>query len=275
MADRCIRGRSCEAAEPAVDDDGARYQLPAETDPDRALCPTCIRYLRYALAALPLDVAELTTLLVPSMQISYRDPDMPAPTRSKKHPPLPMDGNAEALRALIDHEVTCWAEAVADEAGVDWSSHWANRSRIGSRVQVACQLLGHRLDWLLGMPPVRYPARSTGEHPTDGHDPDLVTVDDLDYWTVRDGTDAALLLLDLHRQTERFVGRAAADRCPVPCPRCQRQSLFREHPRVVVSGTVRLGSAGQVVCRVCWAQLTDDEYGQLTDITCQLFGVTL
>lgn len=269
----CVRGPlACEDRRTHVDEaTGEKWQTGAPTDDP--FCEVCLRHLRYTLGLLPGDVAELTTLLVPSMQVSYRDPDMPAPTRSKKHPPLPLDGNAEALRALIDHEITTWAELVAAEAGVPWDSELARRQRQGRRVQDGCQLLVYRLPWLLGMPEQEYEARSTGEHPTDGHDPDEVTVFGRHYYLRRDGVSAALLILDLHRQVERFTGRAPSDRLPVPCPACSRQALHRVHKRAVVAGGVRLGEASTVVCRCCWREMSDDDYDLLTDVTALAFGL--
>lgn len=271
----CVRGTACEDPIAAVDPDtGEKCTTGAHTRNQAPFCDTCLRFIRYTLGYLPGDVAELTTLLVPSMQVvAYRDPDMPTQPRTKKHPPLPLDGNAEALRALIDHEITTWAELVAAETGVAWDSHEAAHQRLGMRVQRGCQLLAHRLEWLLGIPAQEYECRSTGEHPTDGHDLDQVTYDGRRYWLRRDGIDAALLFLDLHRQVERFTGRAPSDRCPVPCPHCRRQALHRVHARTVVAGGLRHGTAGQVVCRSCWREMSDDDYERLSDVISTAFGV--
>jgi hypothetical protein len=264
---RCVRGQDCEEAALVEDPDqpGERYRVGALVH-DGPLCPTCLRHIGYALGSIPWDVAELTTLLVPSMEVRYRDPDMPTGPGGKKHPPLELNVHAEALRALIDHEVTTWAEFVAEEAGVPWDSSTAAAQRLGRRVQDGCQLLAHRLPWLLGIPEREYEARSTGEHPTDGHDPDQITYDGSRYWLRRDGVTAALLLLRLHEQVQRFTGRAPADRLPVPCPACLLRGLHREHPRGA-------GRPGRVVCRACWREMTDDAYEHLVDITMFVFGV--
>lgn len=273
-AERCARGPACPVREHVPTTDGPGHTIGAEAAPGYVFCEACLRAIRYALRAIPIDIAELTMLFAPENAIRYRDPDMPTQHGGgKKHPPLPINGNAEALRALIDHEITCWAESTAEAAGIEWSSTWAGQSRIGARVQAGAQLLERNLPWLLSLHDVEHPARSTGLNPTDGHDEDAVTYSGRDYWIRRNGADAALLFLRLRDQVERFVGRTPADRCPVPCPRCRTQNLFRVHERVAFSGTTRPGTAGHVVCRTCWKAYTDDEYDALSDVTALLFGV--
>ena len=111
---RCARAARCEDAQPITTDDGTSYTGGALVHDGSHLCPVCTRYLGYALTGLPLDVAELSLHMAPTLQITYRDPDVPAAPRVKKHAPLPINGRAEALQALIDHETGVWAQAVAD-----------------------------------------------------------------------------------------------------------------------------------------------------------------
>jgi hypothetical protein len=265
---RCYRGFLCKDAETVVDVEGRRVSVGALTgDEGRAYCPTCVRYLRYALNALPLDIAELSTLLAPTMQISYKDPLLlgAGAPRVKLHAPLPLDGNAEALQALIDHEVTSWAESTAREAGVAWDTWLADHSRQGARVQAGCQLLAYRLEHFLGLPPVPHRVRSTGLDPLDGWDPDVIAERVYeragDVWIDRDGTEGATVLFDLHDQVEGFVGRTPARRIALPCPKCQRPTLVREY------------RSQKVVCRFCFRTWTDDEYETFVDVTATLFEV--
>ncbi len=260
---QCVRAGQCEDAVRQVSAEGRSiYVGAAATQP---LCATCIRYLRYALAALPLDIAELSDRLVPSMAVRYRAPDMPTQPRVKLHAPLPLDGSAMALQSLIDHEVTSWAESVADAAGVPWDTGLAGRSRQLHRVHNGCQLLAYRTDWLLALPAVRHRVRSAGEHPLDGWPEDLRARMDFDdhgeVWIDRDGTEGALTLFDLHAQVEGFVGRATGDRAPMPCPKCERRALVREH------------RSGRVTCRYCWREMSDAHYEELVRIASALFGV--
>lgn len=251
---RCARAARCEDAQPITTDDGTSCTAGALVHDGSHLCPVCTRYLGYALTGLPLDVAELSLHMAPTLQITYRDPDVPAAPRVKKHAPLPINGRAEALQALIDHETGVWAQAVADAAGVPWSQRWARHSRRGNRVQKACQLLQYRVQELLALPVQWHETRSAGEHPLDGWDADwLAAMDYWDgrWWVPRTGLDAALALFELHAATERLTGRADADRCRIPCPKCERRALVRERTR------------GRVVCRCCWRQMSDDDYEQL------------
>lgn len=262
LTGECVRGRACADRRSTVDPDFGRVTVGAPSR--QPLCDTCIRHLGYTLVALPLDVAELGALLVPSMAVRYRPPDMPAPTRVKLHAPLPLDGSAMALQDLIDHEVTSWAESTADAAGVPWDSRLEDRTRQLHRVRNGCQLLAYRIDWFLALPPTAHRVRSAGEEPTDGWPDEQRARMDMDphgeWWIDRDGTEGALALFDLHRQVEGFVGRTPADRCPVPCPACERRALVREH------------RSRRVVCRYCWRPMTDDAYEQLVNVLDRTFG---
>lgn len=261
-ARRCVRADRCEDRETVVDDQGDRITYGAVTAGEhRALCDTCIRQLRFALQRLPLDVAELTTLLVPTAAVTYRSPDLPAQPRVKLSAPLPLNAPAEGLRALIDHEVTAWAESLADDLGMPWDSRALATSRIGHRIVTCCTFILGWLDHFLGLPAQEHRARSAGEDPLTGHDLDRVTYDGRDYWVRRNGTEAALVLLNLHLRALAFAGWNPVDRVPVPCPACERPAMVRERP-------IR-----KVVCRCCWREMTDDAYEALIDVLGDTFGV--
>ena len=273
-APRCARARHCAEPETVIDDTGAPVKMPAAvtTGP---LCDTDLRHLHWALQALPMDVADLTVAMTaPKLEQRFRDPDMPDQPRVKTGSPVAFNIHIEALRALIDHETTTWADHLADHLDRHWSQHVARAQRIGRRIQDAAGFLDAFLPALLTLGPHTYRCQSAGERPEDGHDPDTVTVHGQHVWITRTGLDAALLLLRLHEQVEHVVGRAPADRLPIPCPACHRTSLFREHGvPAVVSGSTRPGQPGRVVCRTCWHQMSDDAYAGLQDITSHVFGV--
>lgn len=263
---RCANDQDCIDAENLIVDNlGTRQFVGHLTgDEGRAFCATCVRYLRYAMIGFPLDCAELTTLMVPSMAVTYRSPDLPTQPRVKLHAPLPFNAAPEAVRALIAHELTSWAESTAVEAGVSWDTYLADHSRIGARVQAACQLLDYRLDYFLGLPPVLHEVRSTGEDPRDGWDEAAqarMIRRHGKWWIRRDGTEGALALFALHRQVEQLAGRTLGGECKMACPACRRPALKREH------------RAGKVICRYCWRQMTDAHYEQLLDVTSDLFEV--
>jgi hypothetical protein len=230
---------------------GEQETLGAPLDRD-GLCPDCAGLVRDAVVHLPLDTAELSTLMQPSTAIRLRDPDAPAAPRIKLHSPVPIRTDVEALRALILHETTMAAADLAVHVRVPWSPRAARQSRIGDAVKRSCLLIGRWLPWFLDMPAMTYPARSLTARRADGHDPDTTTRDRADYWTTRDGADRAMVLLDLHERVYQLAGRIRSDRLPEPCPVCQR-ALYREHARGIVKC-----SAGH--------QMDDDDYDEFTQV---------
>jgi hypothetical protein len=237
------------------------------------LCPTCIRYVRYALNDLAGDVEEITEeLLIPSSDVRYRDPDMPAQKRIKLHSPVPFDLDAKSLQELIDQELTMWATAVwraldptlpGPEPDSAWNPHLAASSRQLPRVRWAVRYLTNRLDTLLALPVTETRARSRTARRADGHDEDVTTRFGDDYWTRRDGVTAGLLFIDLHHLAEKLSCRAPADRLPVPCPECRRLTLLRLHGQ------------GRVECEHCRERWTDDQYEQLHADTAARYGIAV
>lgn len=250
---RCARGSRCEDALDVVTESGAKsWEGQVTGNEDHAFCPTDVRYLRYALAGLPLDCAELTLMLAPTLAITYRPPDEPDQPRVKLHAPLPLRAAPEAVRALIDHEITSAAEATAAEAEMSRATYLAEVGmRIGARVQLACKLIDGHLDHFLGLPLQWDQVRSAGEDPRDGWDDDAKARMRQDpqghWWIQRDGTDRALAIFDLHRQVEHLAGRTRTDQA-IPCPHCERPALRREHRE------------NRAVCRSCWTPMSDDDY---------------
>ncbi len=272
---RCARNALCAERAKVEDEDGRTWWLGALLA-DPGLCQSCARHVRSAIAQLPGDVTELSSpeLLCPTGERRWRDPDMPAAPHTKPGSRTPWRDDVYALVELIDAETTMWANSVARAAGMDppttldvdedgqrldprtgeWSPADLARLPRGARVAKCCALLGHRMPYLLGLPTTEHPARSVTARRGDGHDPDTTTVYGDDLWANRTGVDGALLLLGLHRDTERLTGRAPADLLPLPCPKCKRPAL------------VRLHSAGRIDCRSCGdpggndERFTDDDY---------------
>jgi len=272
----CARGADCQDRQPGVDPDtGTVTHVGAPVEQDSGLCATCIRYVRYALAALPLDVAELTTLLRPSMAVRHRDPQLPDQPRVKLDAPVPIDLRMEARRALIDHETLLWAEAVVVASGETWDDEWARSTRIGHRVQHTASLLADNVLLLLSLPTERRPVYSTGIERHDGHNVDEVTTDGRDVYADRDGLDGALTCLSLHRQVEAVAGRISSTRLRLPCPICRRMDLHREHHRSRTDPRTGEVSQGRVVCRTCWRPMTDWAYEEYRATTARAFGVPL
>lgn len=249
---RCRRGARCADRVRLVNEDGSHAGWDGILLDGPGLCPVCVRKVKYDIQDLPGDVRELSELLVPSGEQRYRDPDMPAQPRQKLVTPVPLDLSALTLQELIDTETTIWATAVARACGLDTSGAWstlrAARSRQLARVETACALLAHRLDWFLALPVTETPARSLTTRRGDGHDPDTTTVYGDEWWAHRDGITAALLLSDLHRIAESKAARRPADQLPLPCPTCRRPALIRLH------------YSGKVECKACGDRMTDQEY---------------
>jgi hypothetical protein len=183
------------------------------------LCPVCTAEVGHALRHLPGDVAELTSIIGRPLSSALREPI----TGPKLGPRMPIREDIEALRTLIIHEVCSCARAVARDADVSWDRFDEEHSRIGDRVQRACQLLTYRLPRFLDLGPTEYRARSLGVRRTDGHDPDTTTRYGDDYWITRDGVDSAISLLGLHRRAY-IAAQRHTTLVPVYgyCPNCGR-----------------------------------------------------
>lgn len=264
-ARRCNSGKRCVDGENVHDEETGekvdRLGAILDVNHQGVVCDGCARATTTAIRYLPHDYADLSKLLVPSGERRFRDPEMPAPT-GKQESKLPLRIDVLSLQELIDYEACVWAEAVADHDGVDWDSYAAEHSRPFDRLQRACDLLGYRLPTLLGLGPTEHRARSLTERRTDGHDLELTTRSRDDYWTVREGWQAALLLRELHRKAEAVVGRRPANILPTPCPHCHRRRvLAREHHN------------NRIVCRSCWSSITDDDYEAVLSAGLKAYGL--
>jgi hypothetical protein len=64
------------------------------------------------------------------------------------------------------------------------------------------------------------------------------------------------MIADLHALAERVCGRVRNDRLPLPCPGCHKPGLMRVHRTC------------KMWCRVCWREMTDDDYERQVDHGC-------
>jgi hypothetical protein len=216
---RCARGTRCADRSPERDPNGkpTGAMLAAPITTDRGLCTGCVRDVTHALGHLTGDVVELTMLLgrvgMSAEVVVSSSPDLQIPIRV----------NVEALRAQIDSELQAWAEPVAEQLGIEWDTTAVHRTRMGPRVQRAAHLLTRSVDTLLALPPQEHPAWVDGEPAWD------IELDCQDT-VIRDGVDAGITLIDLHRLAYAALGRTKlVHRLPAPCPWCDRVSLVRHN----------------------------------------------
>jgi hypothetical protein len=244
---RCRAGQCCTAGEDVHDDAGEHLgRLGAVTD--APLCEDCTRTALVAIRNLPDDMIELNERLMPSGAMVFHDPEMPSPARVKKAAPLPFDEYVYTLMELVDYETTLWVESVADAEGFEWDSSAAEHSRRQFRVEKACELLADRIQTLVQLPAQQHRAHSLTADPSDGHNPDTTTRYRGDYWSNREGWEAALRFIELHRLAEHHIGKRARNHIQVPCPGCNEQRLEREHHN------------DRVICRQCDLRMSDDDY---------------
>lgn len=272
MPERCRAAQRCRNGENIHDETGERIDRLGAVIEDGTLCQACTNRVAYALGSLPADVEDLSDLLEPTGEQHWQDPDMPFQPRQKKAPPLPLRESVLALQELIDYEVTVWAESVSDADQANWDSYAAEHSRRPERVARACGLLRYRLVAFVELGETEHRARSLTTRRADGHDEDRTTRARDDYWVSREGWEGALLLVDLHERAERFAGRHPGDRIPVPCARCHRRALVREH-RVSSEEGRRYGQPGKVVCRACCSEMSDDDYDSFRLAALKAYGI--
>jgi len=255
----CVRGDRCEDATTHVARSGVTFRGGAVlTDPNHQFCPTCQRYLSYAFTGFALDIADLTLLLPPTMEIRYRDNEVPVAPRVKKGSPLGFRAEPWTLIEAIDAETSAWAASVATEVDLPWDRHALHHMRVGARVQLCATFLREWQPHLLGLPEQRHRLSTDTDH---RHLRYRVTTDAYGTWVWRNGTDAGLLFFDLHQQVQALCGRAQADGARMPCPKCQRPALVREPRRNLA------------VCRCCWHEYTDEEYEAVRDVLSTAFGI--
>ncbi|MGH3779812.1 MAG: hypothetical protein ACRDZY_14325 [Acidimicrobiales bacterium] len=222
----CRQGAACAEREAVYDQNGkftGGFIGRALYGP--GLCALCIAGIDDALCHLPGDVAELTTMLpwLPCGELGEWV------TGGCCGPRLPMREHLHLLIELIAWESACWAESLADYAQVPWDTQWEAQSRLGHRVQNACELMRYRLVQLLELPATRHLAHSLGEDPAAGHNPATLEWVAGRWQVVRDGVAGAMVLAGLDRQARSLAKRSTAPHHePGRCPGCGRSDLRRQ-----------------------------------------------
>jgi hypothetical protein len=219
------------------------------------LCELCTGDVVDALIRLPLDVAELSQEIGRSLGGAEREPV--AHVKPGSSPPIQLE--LEALRALIVHETTSWAVAVARDAREDLNTIKLHHARIGYQVKVACVLLRAHLPRFLALGPTEYRARSLGIRRAEGHPDDVATRYGDDYWTTRDGATAAVLLVQLHQRAWRTCRRHTTA-LPVfaKCPHCTQFAL-RRYP-----------GDGDAQCMACHRPVAEEDLNQLRQVAARI-----
>lgn len=254
---RCQRDKRCTEAEKL------KVTVKGQTGPDgrpgtrdvwvggpittpEGLCRSCTRTVAQAIREIPMDYAELQTLLgVPpassDVMVSFSR-DLPIPIRLA----------IKTLQEAIDHEVTCWAEPIADKLGVTWDTNLVRyRMRPGHRIKRAALLLEPNVETLLALPVQDMAAwESRGVRAPlfdeEGKFGDYVELT---------GLDGGLRLLRLHDLVRLTAGRTRlVHRLPAPCPHCEQLAL------------VRYDGSDQVDCERCKRSWPEEDYKRLCHI---------
>jgi hypothetical protein len=230
---RCARGEGCAGRTPERTESG---------EATRGLCEACRRELDNALIHITGDVVEL------SMLIGRIAPSVPGEIVSSSPAlKIPLQVNVEALRAEIDSELQSWAEPVAEALGVTWDTDSVHRSRLAVRVQRAAHLLARSVDTLLSLGPQEHPAWENGEPVWDA--------EGYQDTTVRDGVDAAISLINLHRRAYSMLGRTKlVHRLDPPCPWCDHKTLVRHN------------GESHVTCETCHRSIEERHYDWFTAV---------
>lgn len=199
---RCRRGPRCPGRERLDDGTTLGALIPAAD----GLCPACERGVQAAIGELPRDYAALNQLLAAGSSAGG------AHVSGTRELPIPIRVGVEAVQAAILHEVTSWAESVAEVLRITWDTQDLQRCRPGYRVQRGARLLEGAVSALLALRDAVHIGWDTGRAAAEE----------------RDGITGALVLLDLHHQTRRVAGETRlVHRLPAPCPRCWYTALER------------------------------------------------
>lgn len=230
----CYRGSACtdtrtrQVTNP--DQSTTRVRIPARATAPGLLCRMDTTMTATAVQQLPMDYAELSTLLAKSSSVE-------APTSGTRELPVPIRLGVAVLAEQIVDEVERWAEVVAAAAG-DW--HTPAGTRL-DRVRAAADRVAGRFEPLLRLPAEWHARLDTSEHTRSGRD----TI----RYTLEAGIDGVLELLALHERTAVVAGRTRrAVRLVAWCPECHRTAL--EHD----DGTP------YVDCRRCDHRMSLDRY---------------
>lgn len=204
---------------------------PAHASVRDPLCNGCLTATEQAVRTLLYDWVDLEQLQAPTLsQALNMQPS------GKAAPPMPLNGQAEALQAEIVHVLTTWETEVRAATGLPDTPHVR---RGGPNVQRAVQILAPRIRQLAAIP-------ATAVYPTGPRD----NPTDLTGWQ------AAHHLQALHQRARGMLGRTHRTRqLPGTCPTCHAD-LHQDDPRTPEDPT-------PVYCaQHCGWQTTRDDYEQ-------------
>lgn len=226
--------------------------------PGAVWCDGCRGRLSIALDELPGIFAGYTLARPPSASTRY-DATKTSGGGHLDHSPVPLELRWDAAHRYVEHEAGVWADVVADTVGLVEAGEWNGDPSL----REACQLLGYRMDQWLPLPAIEYRARSIGDEPWRGHNPDTTTRDGRDWWCTRDAATAAAELVDLHRglvraRAEYLTSTHRGEWTNHTCvrPACGSREVFYERSRSLYR------------CRSCGGTATEDtQLGAFAQLT--------
>jgi len=236
LSRRCRRAGRCPDHErlpiPGTD---ATARVGALLETEDGLCRCCETTVRQAVRELPMDYAELHTILgtTPGNGMGER-------LSGTRERPIPIRVAVEALMVALDDEVEFWAGAIGP-----WDRRAAAQSRPGARISRGVGVLTR--NWATWLSAGFY------EQPVWAADGSPV-IDPAGYWLTQsvDGLGGALALLRLHELVRILAARTElVTRKPAPCPRCQTQTLTQ------ANGTLT------VECARCGTRWTHEQYHEM------------
>jgi hypothetical protein len=263
MSDRCIADDRCQAAVHLYDDDGKPLGRYGAVLPEgQRLCKWCTNHVGYALNSLPGDVGELSELLPLQGSTRLKDPEIPGAPRASG-PRMPFSVRNIDLILLIDHKVRSWAHSTTSHLQMKWfTADELRRTRqLDDRVRRCCDLLRDHLATFVALPTVKHRARSRGVNRDEGYDWDTTTRFGDDVWCRQNGAQGALELLGLHEECQVICNRHAGDHVPLPCNKCHRRTLVRQH------------SDNKIVCQTCYFDQSDEDYETFLGAALTAWGV--
>jgi ribosomal protein L37AE/L43A len=205
------------------------------------LCEACQWRVECSIGELPADVLELTELIGATGSTG-----LGVPIRQSRELPSLLRLGVEALRAEIEFEACFWAAVVAQEVGAQFD---ITACRLPARVQLAAQVLRHRVGTLLTLGPQQREAWT----------PDGEAL--RDYWGGREvvaytGLAGGLHLRELHRRVRQVAGRTKlVHRLTPACPICDQRALVRDN------------GADQVDCESCGKVIEERHYDWFVQVT--------
>lgn len=204
--------------------------------PRTPLCDACLNTARHDIGALLYDYVDLAQLQSPALSQALNM----QPTGAEA-PPMPLNGQAEALQAEIAYVLTTWEEILRDHCRL---SPMPEVRRGGPNVQRALNIIGSRLGTLADLPPTTVHPVGPEDQPADMH-----------------GWEAIHHLQHLHKRARGMTGLThRRTQVPGACSTIRdgrpcNGPLYRDEPRYE-------GDPCPIYCRTpgCDTKWTHDEY---------------